>query len=110
MQQELTNNNWIRTLRGKITTAIQIEEFASLWIRIQNVHLQMDNTTPIQHTKYNSWAPTDDTEQATIGERRQKINAQLSHGSSSKTKSSRPTTLLNVDGPIKTLVLYAMAH
>jgi hypothetical protein len=79
-------------------------------IKLLGNGLQMDNTTPIQHTKYNSWAPTDDTEQATFGKRRQKINAQFSHGSSSKTKSSRPTTLLNVDGPIKTLVLYAMAH
>jgi hypothetical protein len=79
-------------------------------IKLLGNGLHMDNTTPIQHTKYNSWAPTDDTEQATFGERRQKINAQFSHGSSSKTKSSRPTTLLNVDGPIKTLVLYAMAH
>lgn len=47
MQQELTNNNWIRTLRGKIATAIQIEEFASLWIHIQNVHLHLDEEDKI---------------------------------------------------------------
>jgi hypothetical protein len=39
VQQELRNNNWIRSLRGHITTATHIEEFVSLWIRIQEVHL-----------------------------------------------------------------------
>ena len=39
VQQELQNKNWIRSLRGKITTATHIEEFVSLWIRIQNVQL-----------------------------------------------------------------------
>jgi len=113
VQQELTNNNWIRTLRGKITTAHPSGSVFRMpiysWmkkIKLLGNGLRMDN----KHTKYNSWAPTDDTEQATFGERRQKINAQFSHGSSSKTKSSRPTTLLNVDRPIKMLVLYAMAH
>jgi hypothetical protein len=36
---ELRNNSWIRSLNGRITTAVQIEEFVSLWIRIQNIHL-----------------------------------------------------------------------
>jgi len=40
VQQELRNNNWMRSLRGKITSAVHIEEFVSLWIRIQDVHLQ----------------------------------------------------------------------
>jgi len=39
VQQELQNNNRIHSLRGKITTATHIEEFVSLWIRIQNVQL-----------------------------------------------------------------------
>lgn len=30
VQQELQNSSWIRTLRGRITTAIQIEEFVSM--------------------------------------------------------------------------------
>jgi hypothetical protein len=37
--QELRNNNWIRSLRGRITSATHVEEFVSLWIRIQDVHL-----------------------------------------------------------------------
>ena len=40
VQHELWNNNWMRSLRGKITSAVHIEEFASLWIRIQDAHLQ----------------------------------------------------------------------
>lgn len=40
VQQELRNNNWMRSLRGKITTAVHVEEFVSLWLRIQDVHLQ----------------------------------------------------------------------
>ena len=32
LQHELWNNNWIRSLRGKITSAVHIEELASLWI------------------------------------------------------------------------------
>jgi hypothetical protein len=39
VQQELRNNNWICSLRGRITTATHIEEFVSLCIRIQDVHL-----------------------------------------------------------------------
>jgi hypothetical protein len=40
--QELSNNAWIEALRNKITTSTQIEEFVSLWIRIQHIHLQPD--------------------------------------------------------------------
>jgi hypothetical protein len=40
VQHELWNNNWMSSLREKITSAIHIEEFVSLWIRIQDVHLQ----------------------------------------------------------------------
>ena len=40
VQQELRNNNWMCLLRRKITSAVHIEEFVSLWIRIQDVHLQ----------------------------------------------------------------------
>jgi len=40
VQQELQNNKWIRSLQGKITTATHVEEFVSLWLRIQNIHLQ----------------------------------------------------------------------
>ena len=40
MKQELRNNNWIRKLQRKITSAVHIEEIVSLWIRIQDVHLQ----------------------------------------------------------------------
>jgi hypothetical protein len=39
VQQELTNNSWIRSLRNRITSATHIEEFVSLWIRIQDVQL-----------------------------------------------------------------------
>ena len=40
VQQELRNNNWMHKLGRKITSTIHIEEFVSLWIRIQDVHLQ----------------------------------------------------------------------
>ena len=40
VQHELWNNNWMRSLRGKITLPVHIEEFASLQIRIQDAHLQ----------------------------------------------------------------------
>ena len=40
--QELSNNAWIEALRNKVTTSTQIEEFVSLWIRIQHIHLQPD--------------------------------------------------------------------
>jgi len=39
VQQELRNNSWIRSLRGRITTTVQVEEFVSLWIRLQNIQL-----------------------------------------------------------------------
>ena len=37
--QELTNDAWVIPFRRKITT-VQIEEFVSLWIRLQQIHLQ----------------------------------------------------------------------
>ncbi|KAJ1286483.1 hypothetical protein BS78_03G355400 [Paspalum vaginatum] len=40
MLQELTNTTWIKPLRRKIIMTVQIEEFVSLWIRLQQVHLQ----------------------------------------------------------------------
>jgi hypothetical protein len=38
----LHNNTWIRALRGKINDATQLEEFISIWIRIQEVQLVPD--------------------------------------------------------------------
>lgn len=38
VHQEQVENAWIRSLRD-ITSAIHVEEFISLWIRIQNVQL-----------------------------------------------------------------------
>ena len=40
VHQELQNDKWIHSLRGKITYTTHIEEFVSLWIRFQNIHLQ----------------------------------------------------------------------
>jgi hypothetical protein len=40
VQQELQTDGWIRSLRGKIITATHLEEFISLWIKIQNIQLQ----------------------------------------------------------------------
>ena len=39
VKQELSNNAWIKALRGKITSATHVEEFVSLWIHVQDVHL-----------------------------------------------------------------------
>ena len=40
VQQELHNNCWILLLRGRITTATHLEEFVSLWLRVQSIQLQ----------------------------------------------------------------------
>jgi hypothetical protein len=40
VRQELQNDNWIRVLQTRVTTTTQIQEFISLWIKIQSVHLQ----------------------------------------------------------------------
>jgi hypothetical protein len=37
---EFNGENWIRSLRNKITSSIQIEEFISFWIRLHEFHLQ----------------------------------------------------------------------
>ena len=47
MQQELYTHSWIRALRGRITTATHVEEFVSLWIRLQNVQLQLEEQDSI---------------------------------------------------------------
>ncbi|WVZ62277.1 hypothetical protein U9M48_012041 [Paspalum notatum var. saurae] len=39
---ELSGENWIKTLRRKITTTVQIEEFVSLWTRLRDFQLQLD--------------------------------------------------------------------
>jgi hypothetical protein len=36
---ELRNNHWINAIQNRITTATQIQEFVSLWIRTQDTHL-----------------------------------------------------------------------
>ena len=38
--QELSNGNWIRSLWPRITSAVLLQEFVTLWIRIQSVQLQ----------------------------------------------------------------------
>jgi len=40
VRQELQSNNWVNRLRNRINTAEQVEEFISLWLRIQTVQLQ----------------------------------------------------------------------
>jgi hypothetical protein len=40
VQQELHNGRWMHYLRNRVNTTEYIEEFVSLWIRIQAVHLQ----------------------------------------------------------------------
>ena len=40
VRQELSNGNWIRSLRTRITSAVLLQEFVGLWIRIQSVQLQ----------------------------------------------------------------------
>jgi hypothetical protein len=37
---EINDGNWIRSLRGKITSTVQIEEFVSLLFRLHDFHLQ----------------------------------------------------------------------
>ncbi|WVZ89665.1 LOW QUALITY PROTEIN: hypothetical protein U9M48_036039 [Paspalum notatum var. saurae] len=37
---EINGGNWIRSLRSKITSTVQIEEFVSLWITLQDFQLQ----------------------------------------------------------------------
>jgi hypothetical protein len=40
VQQEFNNNSWICLLRGRITTTTHLEEFVSLWLRVQSIQLQ----------------------------------------------------------------------
>jgi len=47
VRQELQNNNWMRTFRNQISTAQHMEEFISMWIRIQSVQLQEGTTDSI---------------------------------------------------------------
>ncbi|WVZ96688.1 hypothetical protein U9M48_042292 [Paspalum notatum var. saurae] len=37
---ELLGDNWINSVKNKITTTIELVEFVSLWTKIQDVHLQ----------------------------------------------------------------------
>ena len=39
VEQELCNSNWITSLCGEIASLVQLEEFVSLWIQIQDTHL-----------------------------------------------------------------------
>jgi hypothetical protein len=39
VQQELHNGRWMHYLRNRVNTTEHMEEFVSLWIRIQAVHL-----------------------------------------------------------------------
>jgi hypothetical protein len=94
VQQELRNNNWIRSLRGHIASATHIEEFVSLWIRIQDVQLsrafrtlspgiglRMAFTPLVQHTGYNSKAHLLGFVGTKFGKHMQKTSARSSHGS-----------------------------
>jgi hypothetical protein len=42
VEQELRNNNWISSIQNRITTTTQVEEFISLWIRLQDIQLQLE--------------------------------------------------------------------
>jgi len=42
VQQELHNASWTNHLSGWINTAEQLEEFVSLWLRVQAIELQQD--------------------------------------------------------------------
>ena len=53
--QDLANNSWISALQYKITNATQLEEFVSLWIRIQGVALNSEIDDSITW----KWTPDD---------------------------------------------------
>jgi hypothetical protein len=121
VKQELQNNSWIRSLSGQITTAVQIEEFISLWIRFQNIHL----TPGIRDSIVWRWT-TDDTYSTRLAYRMQfkgsykgfQSNLMWEAHADNKCKvfawilvrekSSRRTTCTREDGPIKTIVPCAM--
>ena len=44
----MNNSTWIKTLHHKITTATHVEQFVSLWTRIQLVHLQPEREDQIK--------------------------------------------------------------
>jgi len=73
VQQELRNNNWMHKLARKITSPIHIEEFVSLWIRIQDVHLQQG----IQDTI--TWRWTNDGNYSTRSAYRIQFRGSLLH-------------------------------
>jgi hypothetical protein len=45
--RELSREHWIKTLRSKITSTFQIEEFVSLWTRLWDFQLQPDSPDTI---------------------------------------------------------------
>ena len=105
MQQELRNNNWMRSLTRKITSAVHIEEFVSLWIRIQDVHLQqgvqdsitwrgprMGLTPPARLTEFNSNARSSCSVLNSFGKHKWRTNARYSPGFWCKIKFLRRTT------------------
>jgi len=44
---ELSGQHWIKTLRSRITSSVQIEEFVSLWTRLWDFQLQPDSPDTI---------------------------------------------------------------
>ena len=94
VQQELRNYSWVRSLRGRITSAFQVEEFVSLWIRLQNIQLTpgvrdsivwrwtaMLLTPPIQRTGSSSKVPMADSEMTSFGEHMLRIKEKCLFGS-----------------------------
>jgi hypothetical protein len=47
VSRELSREHWIKTLRSRITSTVQIEEFVSLWTRLCDFQLQPDSPDTI---------------------------------------------------------------
>jgi len=98
--QELANNSWISALQNKITNTTQLEEFVSLWIRIQGVFLNSEiedsslgnghQMALILHGKHIELSSSDlfgASTRTLSGVRGLKTSVKCLHGFSSKKKS-----------------------
>jgi hypothetical protein len=90
VRQELQNGNKIRSLRTKITTTIQIQEFVGLWIRIKACSCSPRHKTPLHGNGrltestplarligYSSGVAIEDSNMTSSGRPKQKINAKF---------------------------------
>ncbi|PNT65131.1 hypothetical protein BRADI_4g37815v3 [Brachypodium distachyon] len=81
VHDDITEGAWVCALRGKISNAVQLDEFVSLWLRLQARRIRL-----------NSSAPSMPNTQTLSGKPRPKTSANSSPGFLCRTRSS-PSTI-----------------